>query len=113
MHGYMGTTTIIIIIIIICLRSGNFLNIPLPEISSCFVLSIQNRSRIASCFVSATKYEEFIHSTLTRFGVFMALKILAVVFWTVASCSDVVGYQCFRGTCSFAFRVKDGGNMVL
>jgi hypothetical protein len=32
-----------------------------------------------------------------RFEVFMTVKIHIEVFWVVAMCDVVVGYQCFRG----------------
>jgi hypothetical protein len=32
-----------------------------------------------------------------RLKVFMAMKIQVMVFWVLTPCSDVVGYQIFRG----------------
>jgi hypothetical protein len=31
-----------------------------------------------------------------RLEVFMVMKIHVTAFWIVTSCSDMVGYQCFR-----------------
>jgi hypothetical protein len=35
----------------------------------------------------------------TRFEVFVATEIKVMTFWVVMPCSDVVGYQHFRGSC--------------
>jgi len=36
----------------------------------------------------------------------MAIKIHVLVFWIMTLCSDVVGYQCFGGSCYFTPKME-------
>jgi hypothetical protein len=48
---------------------------------------------------------------LKEIEVFMVAKI-HVVFWIVTLCSDVVGYQCFGGSCFLHLQGEDNSEDV-
>jgi len=43
---------------------------------------------------------------------FMAVMFQVEVFWVVTPCSDVAGYQRFRGPCCIHLQGEDGSSMV-
>jgi len=43
-----------------------------------------------------------------RFKVLTLMKIQVVVFWVMIQCSNVIGYQCFRGFCCFHLYPEEG-----
>jgi hypothetical protein len=49
---------------------------------------------------------------MTSDMVFTAVKMQLVVFWVVISCSDVVGYQPFGGSCCFHLHSEDRGSIT-
>jgi len=48
-----------------------------------------------------------------RLKVFTVMKIQIVLYCVLTPCSDIVGYQCFRGPCYIHLHSEDGDSMVL